>query len=333
MKEVNVERNVAILWDIQNVIPSKDNATLFIDGLTNYVNSTGNLSYSLAVGDWMGNVASNVPLVLSEKGFELLYIPQINHKGKKTKDSVDFILITKATEMVFQYPHIDTYVILAGDVDYRPLLQLLKKHGKTITMIYNPDNVSERLLEFADNYLDYRDLLPDESDEYDDTTPERGAMKKEDAFDLLVEAIGIMEKNNKIATPGSIKVKMTMMSEAFNGQIEGINSWLGFIYEAKKKKLIQIQETNNNIRLSLYNGNNKKKQFPEIIKLLIETMEEINPENEWMTFTQISNLMVDRHIRIKAYGYSKFKKLVLDAENRGLVVTKTNGLKWFTKIK
>jgi uncharacterized LabA/DUF88 family protein len=214
-----LERNVAILWDIQNVIPSKDNATLFIDGLINYAKTTGNLSYSLAVGDWLGNVASNVPLVLSEKGFELLYIPQINHKGKKTKDSVDFILITKATEMVFQYPHINTYIILAGDVDYRPLLQLLKKHGKTIIMIYNPDNVSERLLEFADDYSDYRNLLPDESDEYDDGTPEVRAMKKSDAFDLLVEAIGIMESNNKIATPGSIKVKMTMISEVFNGDI------------------------------------------------------------------------------------------------------------------
>ncbi len=169
LKEIrNVDRYVALLWDIQNVIPSKDNATLFIDGLINHASSLGNISYSLAVGDWKGNVASNIPWVLSEKGFELLYIPQIDHKGKKTKDSVDFILITKATEMVFQYPHINTYIILAGDVDYRPLLQLLKKHGKTIIMIYNPDNVSERLLEFADDYIDYRDLMPDESDEFDE---------------------------------------------------------------------------------------------------------------------------------------------------------------------
>ena len=35
-------------------------------------------------------------------------------------------------------------------------------------MIYNPDNVSERLLEFADDYIDYRDLMPDESDEFDE---------------------------------------------------------------------------------------------------------------------------------------------------------------------
>jgi hypothetical protein len=105
------------------------------------------------------------------------------------------------------------------------------------------------------------------------------------------------------------------------------------LYEAKKRNLIQIQESNNNIRLLLFNGAVETKQFPKIIELLIETMKETSPENEWVTFTQISNRMVDNNIRIKAYGYSKFKKLVLDAENRELVETKTNGLKWFTKLK
>ena len=76
--------NVAIFWDIENVKPSS--TTLFVDGLLNYVEELGKMSYSVVVGDWSHNINEAIPLHLSENGFELIYIPQPKGKGKRKKN-------------------------------------------------------------------------------------------------------------------------------------------------------------------------------------------------------------------------------------------------------
>jgi hypothetical protein len=43
--------------------------------------------------------------------------------------------------------------------------------------------------------------------------------------------------------------------------------------------------------------------------------------------------MIDDGIHIKKYNYTKFKKLVLEAERRALIETKNDGLKWSAKVK
>ncbi len=322
-----MNKNIAVLWDIQNVLPSKENAAIFVDGLLSYCESVGNRSYLLAVGDWKKTIAGNIPSILSEKGFELLFIPQVDEKGKKTKDSVDFILITKATEMIFQYPHIDCYIILTGDVDFRPLVQLLKKHGKTVIIIYNPDNVSERLLEFADDHKDYRDLIPDETDVYSD---ENDLFTKDEAFKLLTEAISRMEIEKKVPTPGSVKVKMKMINDSFDGRINKVNSWIGFINEANKKGYIEIEQKKKDLVLSVVN---KQRTIPDIFRILLETMSLISKDKRWITFTTINQKMIEEEIHIKDYHYTKFKKLALEAEKRELIEIKNDGVKWSAKIR
>ena len=326
-----MKNNIAVLWDIQNVLPGKDIASIFVDGLLSYCETIGNRSYLIAVGDWKKTIAWNIPSILSEKGFELLYIPQLDEKGRKTKDSVDFVLITKATEMIFQYPHIDTYVILTGDVDFRPLVQLLKKHGKTVNIIYNTDNVSERLLEFADDHKDYRDLIPDETDQYDEDTSKNGKdFTKDEAFNLLTESIIQMEKNKKFPTPGSVKVRMKMINDNFTGNIIGVSNWLSFINEANSKGLISFEQKNKDLILS---AKGKAEQDDNIFSILVKIMLSISKKKVWISFAVINQKMIDDGILIKKYHYTKFKKLVLEAERRSLIETKNDGLKWSAKVK
>jgi len=86
IEEENMNNNIAVLWDIQNVLPSREIAGIFVDGLLSYCETIGNRSYLIAVGDWKKTIARNIPSILSENGFELLYIPQLDEKGKKTKE-------------------------------------------------------------------------------------------------------------------------------------------------------------------------------------------------------------------------------------------------------
>jgi len=331
-----MENKICILWDIQNVTPSRENAALFVEGLLSFSNDIGDLAYALVVGDWRGNVSDQVAILLSEKGFELSHIPQVKQKYqkyRKVKDSADLLLITKATEMLFQYPHIDTYLLVTGDIDFRPLLQMIKKHGKRVVIVYNPDNAHENLLEFADDYIDYRRLVQEYSVETEDEENDVKdyVFKKKEAYSLLQEAVARMKKENKIPTLGSIKVRMKMLNENFTGKIEHVSRWKDFILDASANRIIKLIEGEDGFELDVLGG---KGALPEIIEKLLETMRELSTEKKsWLLYTSINNKLIDKKIYIKDYNYSKFSKLMLDAEKRDLVETKKKVLIWYAKIK
>jgi uncharacterized LabA/DUF88 family protein len=228
-----MEQNVSIIWDIENVTPSANDS--FVQGLIDFAKKQGNVTSAIATGNLRKTINNDLAVDMSENGFELMHVPQPDKKGKTKKDSSDFALITRATEMVFQYPHIETYIILTGDIDFHALLQMLKKHGKRIIIIYDVKNVSENLLEFADEYQDYRNLIPDDEAEEtpENTTPTK--TQKDTAFSILDETVHILHTEKKVANQGGVKVRMTLLNENFSGDIEGYKTWGTFINDAVKK--------------------------------------------------------------------------------------------------
>jgi len=327
--------NVAIFWDIENVNPSS--STLFIDGLMSYVDEIGKVSYSVVVGDWHHNINHEIPLHLSENGFELIYTPQPRGKRRHRKNSVDIILITKATEMIFQLPHIGTYVIITGDSDFRPLLQILKKHGKEIIVICDARNASESLLEYADDYKDYRALLPDDEQESPSSDAQTAAantsLSKKEAFKILRESVSQMVRNKKIPTPGSVKVRMRLLNENFQGNVEGVKKWQDFINEAVKNNIITMTDDNGQTILGVPSGVPAQDELPKIFKELLDVIAEHHGQEEWVKFNKINTVMINKGIKIKEYNYSKFKKLMMDAEKRGLIETRNTGFQWYAKLK
>jgi len=269
-----MKTNVSILWDIENVTPSGD--SLFVEGLLDYAKQIGNISSALVIGNWTTKITNTLAVSLSEKGFELIHLPQPKEKEKRKKNSSDFVLITKATEMIFQYSHIRTYILLTGDIDFRPLLQLLKKHGKRVIVICDSNNASERLLEFADEYMDYRNLLPDDENEPIPDTPEiTGNITREEAFPLLAEAVKAMMNKKQIPTPGSVKVRMQLLNENFSGTVEGYSQWQKFIQEAVKQNIITVTNTGRGITLSLPKNKSTHSatpNIPKVIRLLLNVI-------------------------------------------------------------
>ena len=97
-----------------------------------------------------------------------------------------------------------------------PLLQTLKKHGKKIIVVCNASTVSENLLEFADEYTDFRALNSDDDTDIQDNSE---ILNKKEAFSLLQEAVELMLKQKKIPTTGSVKVRMQLLNEEFTEKI------------------------------------------------------------------------------------------------------------------
>jgi len=315
--------NTAILWDIENVTPPK--GTNYIQTIVDTLSEKNKISYAMAFGDWSQNNIKNIAGELAANSFELIHIPH----QKKVKDSADMSLVAHGVELIFQYPHIEQFVLISGDADFRPLLQSLRKYGKqTLVVCDVMRNASEDLLKMADEFWDYRDIIDSEDDEDDDSEsiknientiiPEHieapqinkistREQSRQQAFELLEDAISAMRKENKIPQLGAVKIRMKLLNSGFKEQKLGYRTWKAFVNDAVSKTDIEYAADDSN-ELTL--KKDAKQQLPEVFTRLLKEIQGqgLVPFNE-----------VAKRLPYREYGYNRFKKLALDAEKRGLV--------------
>lgn len=94
----------------------------------------------------------------------LLGIETHNVLGTDHKNAADMRLCIDALEVLYTRPEIRTFVLLAGDRDYIPLILHLKKHAKEVTAVAFRRNVSGDLLQIVGeiNFIAAEDLLDPE---------------------------------------------------------------------------------------------------------------------------------------------------------------------------
>src|SRR6056297_3378681 len=313
--------NATILWDIENVTPKNDSK--FITNLFDFLEEENRVSSASCFGDWTRPNLKRISSNLSDYNFELIHIP------KSRKNSADISLITHATEMIFLYPHLQRFILVTGDADFRPLLTTLKKHGKDVWIICDASNASEDLLAQSDKYFDYRSIMTkDYEEEQEEESNEM--ISKEAAFVLFAEAVNLMLKQKKKPSPGSVKVKMKLLNEDFNEEKIGYKTWKSFLSDAIEHTNVEYSQENSNLlTISARSRVSSSEQLPEIFKYLLNTLS----GNNWTSFAKSSQQLQEKKVSIKRYGYSKFKKLVFDAEKRGLVETKNEGIHWYLRKK
>jgi hypothetical protein len=304
--------NVAILWDIENVTPPTN--TNYIQSVLDTVGQDGRISYAMAFGDWNKDSIKNIAHELSTNNFELIHIP------KSGKNSSDMSLVAYGVELIFKYPHVERFVLISGDGDFRPLLLSQKKYGKETLVICDVrNNASEDLLKMADKYFDYREIinLEEAMDNLEEGENQEEKLTKSQAFELFAESIGIMIKEKKKPAHGSVKIKMKLLNNQFDENKLGYKSWNAFATDAIKNTGIVYQDNVFSFNKDLENT------IPEIFSKLLES---IGNTKDWISFTKIAP-----KINFKQYGYNRFKKLALDAEKRGYIEIKNKGLNWSLK--
>lgn len=91
----------------------------------------------------------------------LLGVETHNVLGTEHKNAADMRLCIDALEILYTRPEISTFVFLAGDRDYIPLIQHLNKQAKEVLVVAFRGNVSGDLLQNVGerNFLDALSLL------------------------------------------------------------------------------------------------------------------------------------------------------------------------------
>lgn len=315
--------NIAILWDVENVTPSTDSN--FVHGLLDFVNESGKLTLATAFADWTRPEVKKTAEKLSENPFEMIHVP------KAKKNSSDLKLVSYAIEVLFQYQHITKYIIVTGDVDFRHLLITLRKHGKEIIIICDSKSANEDLLELADSYKDFRDLIPDydNSDDEDflDNNNTEIQLTYEKAADYVREAVSILLKNKKKPLLGAVKVRVKLLNESFREKELGHKTWKSLIIKLSKKyKDIKLRNDPKGQIIEVANDN---QTIPIIFKILNESLDEVlkDANKNSVNFSLIAQALKDKNINIKEHGYSKIKKIIEAAEKRGILIISGQNVK------
>lgn len=94
----------------------------------------------------------------------LIGVESHNVLGTEHKNAADMRLCIDALETMYTRPEINRFTFLAGDRDYIPVIQHLRKHARSVRVVAFQANMSGDLLINVgeENYLDAATLLPPE---------------------------------------------------------------------------------------------------------------------------------------------------------------------------
>ena len=91
-------------------------------------------------------------------GIAPVYVPATMHRN-----TTDLQLAVDAVEMRDRHPEVGTFVLLAGDRDYAPVVAALLAHGRRVIVVGFKEHLSPYLLEHTEGgeFLDAAELLPE----------------------------------------------------------------------------------------------------------------------------------------------------------------------------
>jgi uncharacterized LabA/DUF88 family protein len=328
--------NISIIWDMENVTPPGNNS-LFIDSLQEYAENLGRVVSAKAYADWSAPNFAKLAFQLKKYQFYLVHVPS----ERKKKNSVDIQLVSDTLENLRLYEHIDTYVLVTGDSDFRPLLLTLRRAGKMTHIVCDIKTASQELLSIADSFIDYRDILPSDEDEpVGPAAAPAKAVPPEFWFSALTEAVGILAKEGKPVNVGNVKMRMKMLNPHFDEKHMGYKRWGDFISAAVRHGVIELTEKDGNPEILLPEAKDNKEPrekggvLQKALKSLVEALKDLDggSEPQFHEYSLISSRLRERKIDLKDLGYSQFKKFIQAADLRGLVETRTEGVNNYAKL-
>ena len=118
----------------------------------------------------------------------LIGIDSHNVLGTEHKNAADMRLCIDVLETLYTRPEIKTFIFVAGDRDYIPVIQHLKKHAKTVRAVAFEGNVSGDLrMNVGDGFINAMSLLSKLSISELEVGKERRAEVRKEEYEVVKE--------------------------------------------------------------------------------------------------------------------------------------------------
>jgi uncharacterized LabA/DUF88 family protein len=173
------------------------------------VRDYGNASIRRAYADWSRQEFGRYQESLAQNGITLI---QVTRFGAQQKNAADILMAVDAMEVLITHPDVGTFLLVAGDGDYSPLVQRLREFGKRVVGVGTRASASKRLIAVCSEYKYWGTIVAAVNPA---VRAEVGAnFDIADAKRLITAAME--ESPGDTATGGWLKSKMLALDPAFD---------------------------------------------------------------------------------------------------------------------
>jgi uncharacterized LabA/DUF88 family protein len=247
--------DLAVFIDWENIYIStvteysaKPNVSAILEKAREY----GRIVSAMAYADWTDGDFRDAPPTLYSNGISPRYISARYFPGgrsqKRRTNSIDVMLAVECADFLHYHPQVETYVLVTGDGDFIPLVNLLRSRGKKVVVIGVSEATSYHLIESADHFISYASLLEEErAARARDRVPKK---KTTDPYKELVRAVEALKKGGKARVLGQVKQQMIVQLGSFDERNEGFKKFKDFVVEAERRGLVNTVD--QDLELQVY---------------------------------------------------------------------------------
>jgi uncharacterized protein (TIGR00288 family) len=230
------EARIALFMDFENIalgLRGKKAKTFDVQMILERLLEKGRIIVKRAYADW--SRYSEFRRDLHEAAIELIEIPTRQQTGK---NSADIRLVVDALDLCYTKEHLDTFVVVSGDSDFSPLVSKLKENNKQVIGLGLREATSDLLAENCDEFLFYEDIISQNKRPVrtSDVSP-----KKQEAFNLLLDAISALLRENKdVLYSSMIKDTIKRKRPSFSENAFGYRTFSELLEDAQANGVIQL---------------------------------------------------------------------------------------------
>jgi uncharacterized LabA/DUF88 family protein len=204
----------------------------------------GNTSIRRAYADWSRPEFGRYQNSMAQNGITLI---QVTRFGAQQKNAADILMAVDAMEVLITHPDVGTFLLVAGDGDYSPLVQRLREWGKRVVGVGTKASASSRLVAVCSEYKYWGTIVAAVNPA---VRAEVGAnFDIDDAKQLVVAAME--ESPNASATGSWLKSKMLALDPAFDERNYGSKSFRVLLSRLSDLVEVTKSRSSSDIQVSL----------------------------------------------------------------------------------
>lgn|GEM_PF-2002964 len=210
---------ICVLIDFENLAISykeSNNCLLNLQPVLDLAKESGNsdqIAIARAYADWRH--FSRFADALIRMGIQTIQAPSHRHQGK---NATDIQMAVEATDLLNQRKNLELFVLVTGDSDFNPLVNLLHERGKQVIGIGVEGSVSPYLEDLCDEFYFY-DALCGEEVEKKSKSPKKPVSKKRPTTPKKENRPQPLKK--KISKPVNVKLEKSVKETTRNKVVAG----------------------------------------------------------------------------------------------------------------